>query len=115
LKKSERLLKNKDFKNVYEKGKVTVSPSLILFYNKNEIGINRVGFSISKKIGKAHKRNRYKRVLREIYTKHFNKIKKSYDFILLVRKTDEKDNYLSIEKIFLKIFEKANLKRILCL
>lgn len=115
MKKSERLLKNRDFKNVYEKGKVATSPSLILFYNKNEIGINRVGFSISKKKGKAHERNKYKRILREIYTKHLNEIKKSYDFILLVRKIDEKDSYFSIEKTFLKIFEKATLKRMLCL
>ncbi|MBI4744332.1 MAG: ribonuclease P protein component [Actinobacteria bacterium] len=108
MKKSERLLKNKDFINVYKQGKIVRNPSFLLFYIKNETTKNRVGFSVSKKTGKAHERNKIKRILKDIYIKHRNEIKDGYDFIFLVRKINKEDNYSDIEKIILEIFKKVN-------
>lgn len=41
--------------------------SILVFYKKNELLHTRIGISVSKKVGKAHIRNKYKRAIREFF------------------------------------------------
>lgn len=109
LKKSERLLKNKDFIDIYKQGKIVRNPSLLLFYTKNNSTQNKVGFSVSKKTGKAHERNKIKRILKDIYMRHRSEIKDGYSFIFLVRKINKEDSYFDTEKTILEVFKRARL------
>jgi ribonuclease P protein component len=66
--KDLRLNKPWMYKQVYEKGKVIKSTPLALrFYFPEETDINRVGFIIRKKLGKAHVRNVFRRALRGVF------------------------------------------------
>lgn len=64
--KTVTLKRNMDFRRLYRK-KPLVSPVLVVYVGKNRLGINRVGITTGKKIGKAHERNRARRVIREAY------------------------------------------------
>lgn len=104
----ERLRKNKDFRRVYSRGKSYATYNLVLYKNTNEMDINRVGFSISKKIGKAVVRNKIKRRLKEIV--RFKKIDiKGYDLVFIARKPIIKLNYDQLERDVVKLFKKAAL------
>ena len=61
------LNKNRDFIRAYHKGRSAVTPCLALYIRPNGKPVNRVGITVSKKIGGAVERNRAKRLVREAY------------------------------------------------
>ncbi|NLY38643.1 MAG: ribonuclease P protein component [Firmicutes bacterium] len=81
-----RIKKSWEFKRVYRFGKTLVSPNVVLYYHVNRLNYNRIGFSISKKIGKSVVRNRIKRIYREAFRSMRENLKKGFDFVLVARK-----------------------------
>jgi len=57
--------KRQDFKRVFNKGKYAAAPLFVVYALANEFGENRLGLSVSKKVGGAVVRNCIKRVMRE--------------------------------------------------
>ena len=68
---------NKEFNRAYYRGKHAVGPTLVTYAVKNRNGVCRIGITASKKVGKAHDRNRAKRVIRESYRQLSGKITKT--------------------------------------
>jgi ribonuclease P protein component len=71
-KKSQRLLTSQDFDNL-KKGAKRVQASCVRIYfksNESSDGSSRLGISVSKKVGNAVKRNRLKRIFRDIFRLH---------------------------------------------
>jgi len=81
-----RLKKNWEFKRVYRYGRTVVSRNIVLYYCPNGLKFNRIGFSISKKVGKSVVRNKIKRIYREAFSKLQGQLCNGYDFILIARK-----------------------------
>ena len=79
------LRKNFEFKLVYNKGRSHANRHLIMYVMKNNSDSNRLGISVSKKIGNSVMRNRVKRVIRESYRVQEQEIKKGYDIIFIAR------------------------------
>ena len=52
---------------------------LVLYARKNKTGENRVGITVSKKLGKAHVRNRVRRRFREVYRLNEEKFQPGWD------------------------------------
>lgn len=103
------LKKNRDFQKVYSKKRTDGNKTFTLFYKKNNLENKRVGFVITKKVGKANKRNKIKRRLREIYRENFDSLKEGYDYIFVVKNQALELEYKDLEKSFLhlvKRFEK---------
>lgn len=68
LPKTSRIAKSAEFRLVYSEGKRFDGRFMTLFLRPNNLGIQRLGVTASKKgIGKAHDRNRAKRLLREAF------------------------------------------------
>lgn len=78
--------KSWEFKNVYRHGKALVSRNVVLYFFINLSREPRVGFSISKKIGKSVERHRIKRIYREALFSIASSLKNGIDFVLVARK-----------------------------
>ena len=70
MKSTTTVKKNYEFRRMYAKGKSGVSSCLVVYYRKNRLGHNRLGVTVSTKLGHAVVRNRVRRTLREVYRLH---------------------------------------------
>lgn len=82
---SETLKLNKDFKRLYYRGSCAVARSVVLYVQKNRSEKNRIGLTCGKSVGKAFRRNRAKRLMRESYRILSPEIKKGYDIVIIAR------------------------------
>jgi len=99
LPKNFRLRKNLDFRRIYRSSKSIANQDLVLYIKKNYYSNNtRIGFSISKKIGKANERNLLKRQLREVIRKKVEQLKPGYDLIFIARQKIKGKRYCDVEK-----------------
>ena len=76
---------NREFVYAYRKGDKEVSPYFVLYCVKNNSQYNKLGITVSKAIGKAHSRNRAKRIIREAYRDSFSQAKKGYNVVIVAR------------------------------
>lgn len=72
--KDERIAKRAEFRQIYEEGQKFFGKHVILFVRPGSSPRTRIGITATKKIGKAHDRNRLKRWVRETYRAHRNKL-----------------------------------------
>jgi ribonuclease P protein component len=85
----ERLRKRSDFKKA-DKNKIArlVTKNLIILAAPNPYPHVRIGITVSRKIGIAVKRNRIKRILREVYRRNKQLFPSGYDFILIAKRSE---------------------------
>ena len=82
-----RLKKNSDFQKVFRRGKKVFSPYItLLYYPSNE---TTFGIAISKKYGKAVKRNRIKRLIRASFAKSLPELNGAYTIVALPKISEE--------------------------
>ena len=86
MQKTTVLTLNKDYKRLYFRGKSTVDSALVTYAIKNRTPEqNRIGITVSKKVGKAVCRNRCKRIIRAAYREIENEIPNGWDFVFVAR------------------------------
>ena len=76
---------NRDFSRLYKRGKSFVSPVLVTYVMKNKNNNLRFGITTGKKVGKAVKRSRARRVIRAAYYELYPDLKQGYDFVFVAR------------------------------
>ncbi len=76
---------NTDFRRVYRRGKSVAGGYVVVYASPNRLQINRLGFSVSTSVGKAVKRNRIKRIMRECWRSLNDKIPAGFDFVVIAR------------------------------
>lgn len=109
--KVHKIHKNYEFRVVYNKGK-SFSNSLFVMYiykNKKNPLINRLGISVSKKVGKSVTRNRVRRLVYEVYRMNSYKLKSGYDIVFIARSRSKDKLYVEIEKNILNLLNKGML------
>ena len=93
------LKKNYEFKRVLNRGKCINGRFLAIYVFPNKLKILRVGFAIGKKAGKAHERNRIRRLIRENYRLVNDKVREGLDIVFVWK------NKLPADEVFYKQIE----------
>ncbi len=105
----ESLKKNKDFQLVYRNGTSYANKYLVMYVLKNDLGYNRVGLSVSKKVGNSIVRHRLARLIRESYRLNNEKVCDGYDIIFVARVALKGKNYFDTEKSMLHLVKLHSL------
>lgn len=112
MKFSESLKKNSDFKNVYTHGKSFANKYLVMYVLENNLGINRIGISVSKKVGNSVVRHRVTRLIRESYRLHENIFNSSLDIVIVARKSTFDVGFTEIESALLHLSKLHHILKI---
>lgn len=111
--KEEKIRKNIEFRAVYKRGKSFSNQLLVLYVYKNyqnkSLNLNRVGISVSKKVGKSVIRSRVKRLISESYRLNKQGLKTGYDLVFIARNAANDKSYTEIENALKNLLKKAGL------
>ncbi|MCM1114831.1 MAG: ribonuclease P protein component [Clostridium sp.] len=94
--KDNTLRENKDFRRLYYRGKKQISPCLVTYVMRNNLGEMRIGITSGKKIGNAVKRNRARRLIRTAFFNCRGRINGSYDIVFVAR---TKTCYMKMQEV----------------
>lgn len=111
MKKINTLKKNYEFKNVLTKGNFYKGKYVTIYIQKRNDNMNVIGIAVSKKIAKANKRNRVKRLIRESYRLNKNNLLQQYNIVFICNKNVkiEELNYHIINEDIVNLFKKARI------
>ena len=82
---------------------------LVLYARKNRTEGNRVGITVSKKLGKAHVRNRTRRRIREVYRLNEEKFLPGWDIVIVARTKAVEAEFSRLTQSCLTLAKKAGL------
>lgn len=100
---SESLKKNQDFQKVYRRGKSYANKYLVMYVLENQLGKNRLGISVSKKVGNSVVRHRLTRLIRESYRLNEIVFKQGLDIVVIARVTAKGKGYKEINSALLHL------------
>ena len=103
------LKKNSDFRRLYSKGQSAVNPYVVVYCRRNREKVNRLGYTVSTKLGHAVVRNRVRRRVREIYRLNAHKFKPGYDIVIVARSRSVGAEYQKLESGVLNACGKLGL------
>ena len=104
LKKNyDSLKKNSDFLIVYANGKSMANKYLVMYVLSNDLSINRLGISVSKKVGNSVVRHHLTRLIRESYRLNSSMFNSGLDIVVVVRNTARDKSYKEIESALMHL------------
>ena len=105
---SESLKKSRDFSLVYRKGRSKSDKNYVLYVLSSGTDRNRLGISVSKKVGNSVVRHRIRRLLKEAYRLNETKFQKGFDLVVIARSSAPEADFYGTQASLL------NLARRLC-
>ena len=111
MKKTVSLKENHLFRRAYSRGKTAADSRLALYLRRNGQKSNRLGLTVSTKVGGAVVRNRVRRRLREIYRLNEERLGGGWDVVVVARVRAAESGYRQLEKSFLKLADRLELLR----
>ena len=103
MKYSESLKKNRDFQQVYKRGTSKANRYLVMYVLPNQHMMNRLGISVSKKVGNSVVRHRLTRLIRESYRLNEAEFENSLDIVVVARPQAKDRTYQEIENALMHL------------
>ena len=99
----DSLKKNRDFQNVYRNGKSKANKYLVMYVLENQLDSNRLGISVSKKVGNSVIRHHLTRLIRESYRLNKGMFNSGLDIVVIARESAKDRKYKEIESALLHL------------
>ena len=103
------LRKNWEFQAVYRNGKSKANRCFVMIIKKNDASSNRIGISVSKKVGNSVVRHHLTRLIREAYRLNSNMFNSSLDIVVIARNTAKDKTYKEVESALLHLAKLHNI------
>ena len=100
---SESLKKNRDFQKVYRLGKSYANKYLVMYILENHTERNRIGISVSKKVGNSVIRHHLTRLIRESYRLQEDMFHSGWDIVVIVRVSAKNEGYHKLKSSLLHL------------
>ena len=108
MKYSTSLKLNHIFQRLY-RSKGVADGYLVLYARRNRTGVNRVGITVGKKLGKAHIRNRARRRIREVYRLNEERFAPGWDIVVVARSRSVEAPFDKLTKSYLSLAKRAGI------
>lgn len=109
MKFTESLKKNFQFRYVYSKGKSIANRHMVMYLIKSNTEKNRLGISVSKKVGNSVVRSRVTRLIRESYRLSEDNIMLNYDIVVIARASAKSSSFEEINKSLIHLLKKHSI------
>ena len=106
---SQSLKQNYLFRRLYRRGSSAANRYLVLYCRRNGQACNRVGLTVSAKLGHAVARNRLRRRLREIYRLQEHRFCRGSDLVVVARSRAVDAEYRQLEQAYLSLAGRLGL------
>ena len=100
---SESLKKNRDFQKVYRLGKSYANKYLVMYILENHTERNRIGISVSKKVGNSVIRHHLTRLIRESYRLQEDMFHSGWDIVIIARASAKEVGFHQIESALMHL------------
>lgn len=112
MKYSESLKKNRDFQCIYKCGKSYANKYLVMYIKENQLNKNRIGISVSKKVGNSVIRHRITRIIKEIYRLDEELFDCGFDIVLIARANAKDKSYYKIKSALIHLARMHNIIKV---
>lgn len=109
MKRAVTLKENHEFRRLYQKGASAVSGCMVVYCRKNKLGHNRLGITVSVKLGHAVVRNRVRRRLREVYRLNEEMFSPGWDIVVVARSRAVDAPFAALTRSYLNLAKKAGI------
>ena len=102
--------KNSEFKKIYEEKNSFATKNIVMYISKNsDVESNRLGISVSHKVGNSVVRHTLSRRIREIFRENQDSIENGIDIIVVLRVGSDKVEFFKLKEDFLKLCKKHGI------
>ncbi|MCR4684642.1 MAG: ribonuclease P protein component [Lachnospiraceae bacterium] len=106
---TDSLKSNQEFRTVYKNGRSRANSYLVVYLLENSLDRNRLGISVSKKVGNSVVRHRLKRLIKESYRLHENMFNSGLNIVVIARVGAGKADFHQIESALLHVMRLHNV------
>ena len=106
---TESLRKNRDFQSVFKNGKSKGNKLFVMYVSEYQPGKNRIGISVSKKVGNSVVRHRVKRFVKESYRLHEKMFNSGLNIVIIARADAAGATFQETEKALLHLMKLHSL------
>ena len=106
---TDSLKSNQEFRTVYKNGRSRANSYLVVYLLENSSDRNRLGISVSKKVGNSVVRHRLKRLIKESYRLHENMFNSGLNIVVIARVGAGKADFHQIESALLHVMRLHNV------